>query len=239
MKGKCVKKIIITILGIVLTAGLVYAAAGMSSLGNKTYSWRYKMTVEIETPEGIKTGSAVREVDILRKQLPKEFFDEPYYVFKHKGIGEAVPVDLGHGKIVFVLLSTDLYREVWDAFNPKDYEAASNFPVGSRAELEAGHRPRIVTFADLNDPMSVQLVYASKSYAAGGQDRNDHFEELFGKGVKLKSVMIEITDEPVTWGVRKHLPWLDKIKGGYLHGGYTSKDSPLGLYGANFERRTL
>ena len=27
-------------------------------------SWRYKMTVVVQTPEGIKTGSAVREVDV-------------------------------------------------------------------------------------------------------------------------------------------------------------------------------
>lgn len=65
----------------------------------------------------------------------------------------------------------------------------------------------------------------------------DHFEELFGEGVKLKSITLEITDEPVTWGVvDEWLPWLKTIKGGYLHGGFTAKSAPLELHGGNFQR---
>ena len=58
------KKLLI-ILGVLIIGGVTFAYAMSELNGNKSYSWRYKMTVEIETPEGIKTGSAVREVTIL------------------------------------------------------------------------------------------------------------------------------------------------------------------------------
>jgi hypothetical protein len=78
-------------------------------------------------------------------------------------------------------------------------------------------------------------------------DPND-LGKSFGAGVKLERAMLEIvhagtwpfnhygiTGEPVTAGIDKRLPWLQKLKGGYLDGGFTSKDAPLGLYGGNFK----
>jgi hypothetical protein len=51
---------LVTMLGRALLLGIAVAeAAEVTPLAG---SWRYKMTVEVETPEGLKTGSAVREV---------------------------------------------------------------------------------------------------------------------------------------------------------------------------------
>ena len=50
-------KKILVIVGILILGGAV-AAVAMSGKNNNT--WRYKMIVEVETPEGLKTGSAVR-----------------------------------------------------------------------------------------------------------------------------------------------------------------------------------
>jgi hypothetical protein len=55
------KKLTLVVIGVCALVGFAYAASELSS-DNKTYSWRYKMTVEVETPEGIKTGSAVRQM---------------------------------------------------------------------------------------------------------------------------------------------------------------------------------
>ncbi len=50
--------------------------------------------------------------------------------------------------------------------------------------------------------MSVQLVHGSRfnPETRKGEPVNA-VEDVFGEGVKLKSITVEITDEPVTWGV--------------------------------------
>lgn len=72
----------------------------------------------------------------------------------------------------------------------------------------------MVTFKDRNDPKSVELVYAYKlnSQESKGShkvyDETDNFEAMFGKGVKLKRVILEMTDDEVTKGIIEQLPWL-------------------------------
>jgi len=59
--------------------------------------------------------------------------------------------------------------------------------------LTSKQYPEFVQFENLNEPMSVKSVY---------------FEDSFGKGVHLKEVTIEMTDDPVTTGIEKWLPWI-------------------------------
>lgn len=49
------------------------AVPGIGDAKNKVYGWRYKMTVSVETPEGIVTGSAVRQMgnDTAGSVLPE------------------------------------------------------------------------------------------------------------------------------------------------------------------------
>ncbi len=61
--------------------------------------------------------------------------------------------------------------------------------------------PFLVTFADVNDPTSVKQV-----------DPHDQAAS-FGEGYSLKSITLEITDEPVTRGrVEKVLGWLGEYQ---------------------------
>jgi len=53
------KTILSLIIGLVLIAGAAFAVFQFSY---KSYSWRYKITVTVETPEGEVSGSAVREM---------------------------------------------------------------------------------------------------------------------------------------------------------------------------------
>lgn len=47
----------------ILTVAVMSAVTfAMSEQKSMQATWRYKMTVTVETPEGIKTGSAVREI---------------------------------------------------------------------------------------------------------------------------------------------------------------------------------
>lgn len=212
------------------------AAAVLLWTANYPYgSWRYKITVEIETPEGIKSGYAIREVTaVMQPQITPETQPVNYGV-----IGEAVVIDLGDRGVVFALLG---YTEVFKAFpiHPKTTEELikyySNLPAGKKAVLTNAH-PQIVTFTDINDPLTVKMVLGSR-FNVEKQDIDpvNDFEALLGQGVKLKQVLIEITDEPVTWKIDKILPWLNGLNGHYLHGGGTSRNAPLGLDAGNFKR---
>jgi hypothetical protein len=67
-----------------------------------TCTFRYKLTAEVMTPEGLKTGSSVLEVSY---HTGPRFLPDPNPRFDTLR-GEAVYVDLGQGKNLFVTLGT-------------------------------------------------------------------------------------------------------------------------------------
>jgi len=178
-------------------------------------SWRYKITVEVETPEGLKAGSAVREVHV---RTEPQIFPEQSPIH-HSVKGEAVVVDMGHGKYLFAIMDVDgSYRIVQTTFpypieNHRKYIEHYESLIGQKKILDQKDYPTFVTFKDITDPKSVELVYGGKFDQTTQKfiPVND-FEKLFGTGVHLKSVTIEITDEPVTWNIEKVLGWLSNLE---------------------------
>lgn len=54
----------------------------------------------------------------------------------------------------------------------------------------------------MKDPKSVTLAQVWTRGKDGLYTlEEDRMEELFGDGVRLKNITLEITDEPITWGV--------------------------------------
>ena len=194
-----------------LSASAVYAMGDK----DKTYSWRYKMTVEVETPEGLKTGSAVRQMGNDLHGSPLSQSGNPADVR-----GEAVVIDLGKRGVLFALISLDSDLEFYNAFrNPAGYGGSTPESIRYYASLPAGTKgildpkappgyPKLVMFKDLNDPKSVTRIQTWQADERGYfQLKQDRMEELFGQGVKLKGIAMEITNEPVTWGiVDRYLP---------------------------------
>ena len=237
----------IILAGLVLIAGVAFAVDRVSDNGTKSYSWRYKMTVEVETPEGLKSGSAVREVDIkfLYHFNPGS---NSQYVVRASVIGEAVVVDLGARGAAFAVLPSGAYLDVTQTIEGpppltlEGEEYYSSLAIGTKANMTPDHYPWLYTFTDLNDPMSVKLVKGGRFNVK--QQKNimeDNFESIFGQGVTLKSVSVEITDEPITWGIEKWLPWLPERKNikGYLGGNSKPPyDDPTKTYlnGVEFSR---
>lgn len=214
------------ILGVVaLLVGAGAIAAEMFPNASPVGTWRYKITVNIETPEGIKSGSAIREVRVaLQPRILPEIKPTTRDVR-----GEAVVVDLGKRGILFALIDWNSYEEVWNAFpfagDPQTLEGINYYKslkLGTKAVLTKS-KPKLVRFINLADPKTVQEV----SY--------DDLAASFGEGVNFKEITIEMTDEPVTWEIEKWLPWLGNVKGKYLHGGSTSRNAPLGLHTGNFK----
>ncbi len=247
---RCV--VIIAIISFLLICGSVIAMNQLTTSG----SWRYKMTVTVETPEGIKTGSAVREISNSASSI--EIFDLPEVTNPAKVIGEAVVVDLGSRGKLFALLKG--YKSGWNYADGILYQTfpgpPSSRPKGikfyselknAKATLTPTNYPILVAFTDLNDPRSAKPALEMEVINDPPIElsiKADNFEELFGAGVKLKEISIEMTDEPVTWEIEESLPWLPARKG--MRGTFgsppddpTKDDTGLFLTGGQFSRGKL
>ncbi len=162
-----------------------------------------KLTAEVETPEGIKSGYSVLEVK----------WDKAGRGYNIRG--EAVAVDLPKGETLFILLSSTsnvdwaawLHQIVKLENSPEDQalyysRIAANrqiWPVPRTKEYFGNKEvhdnyPYFVRFRDIKDPKSVEQVDP------------DDLAKTFGPGVKLKSLTVQMTDEPVTKGIEKRLP---------------------------------
>jgi len=238
-------------MGAVVFAALVVSTAIWWQVTHPSGTWRYKLTVTVETPEGVRTGYAVREVKVITGiQITPE--SKPI----SRLTGEAVAVDLGERGILFALLKGYKLGEDYAKFLPFyafPYKKGGLTPEGIKyyrslkappVVLEPDLYPQFVHFKDIDNPKTVELVMEMKSCSnpQSGIPRGtvciekDRFEEIFGEGVRLKSVTAEMTDEPADLGrVNKYLAWLPTLKGSYLHGGRTSREAPLGLHSGHFQ----
>ncbi len=222
----------------ILTFFVVLAAvlAGISTLWKVNYpsgTWRYKITVEVETPEGIKSGSAVREMRVSRGlQLNPDVGSANFGL-----IGEGVVIDLGQRGVLFSIISPSTWsNEFFETFysqrgggTAEGIKYYASLPLGTKGELPAMYYPAFVMFKDINDPNSVTLVREQAFFPMRDHNKQpeDNFEKLFGKGFKLKPITIEITNEPVTWKMNNILPWLKDFYSKRLDGDRYGSSSEL------------
>lgn len=208
--GALIKKIPRTVWVLLGLAAAIYAAW---SIAYPSGAWRYRMTVVIETPEGIKTGSAVREVFAAQgiKLTP-----ESHAVIHARG--EAVIVDLGNRGVLFALMRNVSgpdysHQIVFNNFSPPHGVAPLSADgiryyhslKKGKATLSSDQYPTFVRFRDPKDSKTVENVIEMENNGGGGyRIKADHMEEMFGAGVRLKEVTIEMTDEPVTHGIEKY-----------------------------------
>ena len=123
--------------------------------------------------------------------------------------GEATVVEVVPGKYLFALLgeasTKELAMRVWrDAFSDEQKRDSGKAyrmieSLRETREVPPKEYPLLVTFTDINDPKSVLEV------------KPDDLAATFEPGYGLKSITLEITDDPVTEGkVEKFLSWLGK-----------------------------
>jgi hypothetical protein len=189
--------------------GVAGAMAILLSGCGSSETFRYKMAVELETPQGVKTGFSVREVS---------YYARPEGGAGMRVKGEAVVVDIAPGKMLFALLTGangdgDYAAGIFDFALKAEIEpggANPSYAAGKFAELypssprtkspiQFGALPMLVRFKDINDPNSVQRV------EPGALDL------AFGPGVKLRRITIEKTGDDVTMGITDRLRWLDNL----------------------------
>lgn len=196
------KKLSLVVFSLIIAAGTAFAVTELTT--PEVYSWRYKIAIEVETPEGIKSGSAVRELRALKNnqellpQVPP---------FNFEVVGEAIIIDLGERGKLFGLVGwrADLLGSFADVFepHPRSFQSITT-SLNHDVDLEPGtSRPFdreiwFVAFRDIEDPQSILTI------------EPEAFNEFFGDGVKLKSKTITIVDEPVSFGaVEDALSWIE------------------------------
>jgi hypothetical protein len=205
----------------------IMALAGLLGGCGESASYRYKLTLAVETPDGIKTASGVSEVRIKRVSMPAEGTPS-------KLTGEAIYLDLGPGRRPLIALLSNMHYdkskdrfgefnhwfegrpsvkfllELYEGKRPKDEDPIEMFRRVSKHRgaqtIPSDVLPDLVTLNNIGVPKSVQPVDPKK------------LEEAFGIGVKWHKITIEITDEPITIGILQKLPWLKSPIGSLIGG---------------------
>ncbi len=176
---------------------------------------KYRLTVAVETPEGIKSASGVMSV-------------HPDRGYSRHGQtrtrGDAVLVDLGGGKNLIALMahldnnSVDLdgmnYLAL-RAFNAAGRKTSFNemSRMTGVVPVQGEVLPVLASFSDLNNPGTARLVVPDDLAAA------------LGKGFRLQGISAEVVPnglwpldfggslgEPVTRGIEAKLPWLNGME---------------------------
>ncbi len=185
-----------------------------------TYAVRYELRVEVETPQGLKSGSSVIEARYGWQPTLGGITSS----VDNDLSGEAVFVDLGRGKNLVVLLTGKSSRrenrtgEGGRALNllelpPVTFSFPSHHRSGTpagiaraktmgRVEVPIERLPTVVTFADINRVESVRRVDPI------------NLEAAFGAGYRLASITIEMTEKEISTGIRERLPGLYSNKDG-------------------------
>jgi hypothetical protein len=199
----------------------------------RSEAYRYKLTLEVDTPQGIRTAYNVVEVTTTAVGIPAR---GEYPRVK----GQALYLDI-NGKPLIALLDKFKYSfqppqpgqspssalgehppwADWGYDSPTDLldwlyspqqrhisrlDAISYFgSIREPRELAANQMPSLVTFADVNDPKTVAPVDPT------------NLEATFGPGVKWRLRTIAITNEKLTGGLTERLPWLKTMMPEDLH----------------------
>jgi hypothetical protein len=201
----------LTAFGIVV--GLAVLAVAFFEFNFYDIHVRYRLTVEVQDGDQVKTGSSVVEA----------LYDiQPHWSWSGPGnytrvIGHAPTVDLGDKGLLFLTFSNatrtpaeineqntyvfcaanDMYCLPFEAYGDRGTSVTAHYD-DRKAPLEALLRksgPRDVPFAVLpklarfrsgDDPRL--LIHVSPSNLAA----------TFGPGVKLKRVVLQLTDDPIT-----------------------------------------
>ena len=232
--------------------GAVLLPACSAAEDDPTPDYRYRLTVEVDTPEGLRSGSSVIEVETRVNSANS--IPNPDGLTR-RARGEAVAVELPDGQVLFALLrsedNVDWAKSITFTLAPEGSgESGDPFQerfdnmlaMGGAIELpetlgdynrnltRTSGRPMLVTFRDPADPTSVERVDP------------DDLAASFGEGVSLKRITVEMTDDPVTRGIEERLGWLAGHIGTLV---YRPRDLPIGemplehrLNSSDFMRRS-
>lgn len=189
-------------------------------------TFRYRLTVEIETPAGLRTGSSVIEVRTVDRG--RGFPGPEAGGIRHGVVGDATYLKLPDGRYIFAILRDN-------GTNPSNFPSAAPFwafnnqlpadrsnyhqvyraltQAKGKAELPPEHLPMFVMFDNIRRSDTVKSVSP------------DDFKSQLG--IKLRSVTVEITKDPINDDIASILPWAKPQMGTMLDGAPTTNSIAL------------
>jgi len=190
------------------------------------FTGRYRLAITVDANGRTLTGATVYDVTYVwdPQILPEQAS------LRKRVTGEALFLDLGGGRNLVVTLTArgsgrpskpggpnikpGNIEELSSALSPAElptfafklrlatwktlWDIHAAWRKG-KVEVPAAGLPTTVTFTDLADPKSVKLV-----------DPTD-LAPTFGPGYRITRTTIEVTDEPLSTGIEKKLPWLAEL----------------------------
>lgn len=192
---------------------LILALLPLAACGPEEYTWNQRMTLVVETPDGIVEDSSV--VEVTARYCPDGCGLAGDIEVNYSYRGEAVALEVLPGQWLFALLSNPaelMYRASPDQFGGIPRHERGQWLAATPDQMEAvelteGLRPRLVTFGDIAVPGSVQAVDA------------DNLAATFGEGVQLLNVNLAVVEDPATLNiVSALLLWLPNTYRAMLDG---------------------
>jgi hypothetical protein len=196
------------------------ASALLIGCSKRLPTYRYRLTVEVDTPQGLRRGSSVIEV----RTVDQIAFPGPEAGIARTSVtGEAVAVDLPGGQTLFALLRNDAHSSnfpsqvIWEAYPPLvTPDAASALRALLKQDglrvLAPRSYPTLARFRDIRNSASVVRVNPADLAAS------------FGNNTRLRRITIELTDAAVSEGIRKKLVWLSEFPEPSLKPGHSGDD---------------
>lgn len=189
-----------------LFAGLVSILLAGCGLVKSYEPFRYRLTVEVDTPQGLRTGSSV--IEVTAGEIGTTLGGA-----NSEARGEAVAVDLPGGQTLFALMKgdADTYNfpaqvmylvtpfergDKPEGFGPLLEAVRANRKVNVVPRMRPAFFPQtdppisaypmLVRFRDIRDPKTLERVDP------------DNLAAAFGPGAKLRRITVQVTDDPVT-----------------------------------------
>ena len=208
---------------------------------------RYKLTLSLNTPDGVKTGSVVNEV------TESEVWGPPVgWAYPSHQRGQALFVGMGKGqKPLIALLDERCLKSIypfcigeqkWDKKSGGFWrgqgaigilrERPGPFPSNDGYWLDSTHKwkvdhvhvdlspeelPELVTFSDINDQSTVELVNPFD------------LEKTYGPGVSWHSMTVDVVDDQPVFDLEDKLPLLKRLREIQ-----SQKHGSIGLDGSEF-----
>lgn len=182
---------------------------------------KYRLSIELETPEGAKQASGLLSVHPNRGYGGSDTGSSG-----PRTRGDAVVADLGGGKALVMLLAvganlTDFdepsflaMRAIKAAGSNIAFREVKNFAGTAPVPVPSGFMPTLLAFTDVKDPTTARLVSDSD------------LETALGKGYRLRGISVAVVangfwpvdfggalGEPITRGIAETLPWLKTADG--------------------------
>lgn len=194
-----------------ILVGLVVLAVGYLWLSFYNIHVRYRLTVEVQDGDQIKTGSSIIDVsyNIEPDWSPSHFNGSPRF------IGYAPTVDLGEKGMLFLTFSNAtrnseqqaernkqvfcLFDDIgclpFAAYHVRGGSTEMSEKKAALHELLRQSGPRDVPFITLTQLIRFVDVNGEHRYV---DLPPDNLAVSFGPGVELKRVVLQLTDDPIT-----------------------------------------